>query len=353
MTWFPWFSLFLVLVTGALMIVVPRLSRPDIYFGVTVDPSFRYSETGRVIGRRYVLHVMAATAVASAIIAIAGAGGAPELSTIAVGVLTLASMVALGVANRQMRRYSVPLNPVREASLSVRHDRLPGGLLVSVLPFLILAGSAVYMYVHWNDIPERFPVHYGLNGPDRWADRSARTVFGPLGMGAGILAMLTILNVAVMRSRRIALGGTAAEAESSFRSMNVLIVVATQYLMALIFGAIPLISAFHAASIHFAVYLNVAFTVVIMAITFVLVFRYGQGGTRLAGEAAVTSPPIGDRTPDERWKWGIIYYNPEDPAIMVEKRFGLGYTFNFANVWSWVLLAVLLAIPLTSILIFR
>jgi uncharacterized membrane protein len=39
----------------------------------------------------------------------------------------------------------------------------------------------------------------------------------------------------------------------------------------------------------------------------------------------------------------MIYYNPADPAIFVEKRFGMGYTMNFANPWSWVLMAGLLA----------
>jgi uncharacterized membrane protein len=44
-------------------------------------------------------------------------------------------------------------------------------------------------------------------------------------------------------------------------------------------------------------------------------------------------------TPNECWKAGIFYYNPNDAALFVEKWEGLGYTFNFANRWSWVLLA--------------
>jgi len=42
-------------------------------------------------------------------------------------------------------------------------------------------------------------------------------------------------------------------------------------------------------------------------------------------------------TPNECWKAGMIYYNPNDTALFVEKRTGLGYTFNFANRWSWAL----------------
>jgi uncharacterized membrane protein len=29
----------------------------------------------------------------------------------------------------------------------------------------------------------------------------------------------------------------------------------------------------------------------------------------------------------------MIYHNPNDPALLVEKRMGIGWTFNFANKW--------------------
>jgi uncharacterized membrane protein len=48
---------------------------------------------------------------------------------------------------------------------------------------------------------------------------------------------------------------------------------------------------------------------------------------------------------DARWKAGMVYWNPDDPAIFVPKRVGIGWTFNFANKWSWmVLIAIVVAI---------
>ena len=43
--------------------------------------------------------------------------------------------------------------------------------------------------------------------------------------------------------------------------------------------------------------------------------------------------------PDVGWK-GIFYSNPDDPALWVPKRFGLGYTLNFGNPWSWGIVAL-------------
>ena len=63
--------------------------------------------------------------------------------------------------------------------------------------------------------------------------------------------------------------------------------------------------------------------------------------------------PIGDRTPDECWKWGQIYYNPADPSIWIEKRAGVGYTVNFARPTAWVLVALITLGPLVVILLMR
>ena len=58
-----------------------------------------------------------------------------------------------------------------------------------------------------------------------------------------------------------------------------------------------------------------------------------------------------DPTPLACWKGGVIYYNPNDAALFVERREGLGYTFNFANRWSWVLLAGLVLVMASAVFV--
>lgn len=52
-----------------------------------------------------------------------------------------------------------------------------------------------------------------------------------------------------------------------------------------------------------------------------------------------------NRQNDEFWKWGIIYFNPGDPSIWIEKRIGIGWTLNFAHKESLVIIGMILAIP--------
>ena len=67
--------------------------------------------------------------------------------------------------------------------------------------------------------------------------------------------------------------------------------------------------------------------------------------------------PAGDRTPDECWKWGLFYYNPADPDVWVEKRIGIGWTFNFGHPRAWFILGAILlfaaAVPVLSVLLFK
>ncbi len=49
------------------------------------------------------------------------------------------------------------------------------------------------------------------------------------------------------------------------------------------------------------------------------------------------------------WKWGIFYFNPADPRIVVPKRIpSLGWTLNFAQPISYAFFVTLILIVLLS-----
>jgi uncharacterized membrane protein len=58
-----------------------------------------------------------------------------------------------------------------------------------------------------------------------------------------------------------------------------------------------------------------------------------------------------DSTPNECWKGGIIYYNPNDPAVFVGRRDGAGFTLNLANRWSWAVIGSPLVMVLSGFLL--
>ena len=52
---------------------------------------------------------------------------------------------------------------------------------------------------------------------------------------------------------------------------------------------------------------------------------------------------------NRRWILGTFYVNHEDPSIMVEHRFGLGYTLNLGNWKAVVWLVTFFGLILTGV----
>ena len=73
----------------------------------------------------------------------------------------------------------------------------------------------------------------------------------------------------------------------------------------------------------------------------------------LLGIVSVLLPfvaPRNKRPDDEHWH-GFFYSNPNDPALLVPKRYGIGYTLNFGNRWSWPLLFLVLLMAALPVLL--
>jgi uncharacterized membrane protein len=58
------------------------------------------------------------------------------------------------------------------------------------------------------------------------------------------------------------------------------------------------------------------------------------------------------RDDDRYWNAGVFYNNPDDPALFVPKRYGLGWTMNFGHPQSrLVLIGVILLVLLPPLVV--
>ena len=357
-------GLAILLSVALLLYIMPSLTRPELFFGVTVPHGFRESRAGRGLTRIYRGLVWVLTAVGLAVL-LAGHGRNP-------GVVLGAALwwLAVGGAfcwygmNRLAQRHAVRPTAEREAALTSPREKLPGNWLVKLGPFLMLLGAMLYLQERYAGLPDSYPVHWNFRGvADRFVEKTPNVVFRLPVMGLVICGILAVTAFSLSRqSKRISIRGAAGERESRFRTMNLKVLLGAQYYIASIFAWIAV--TFRAPdAMPFARYVLFAMSVLPLPLPLYLSIRYGQGGSRLADVSTTTldlgegvAPEaagalIGDRTPDDCWKWGQLYFNPDDAAIWVEKRAGVGYTLNFAQPLAWfLLLAMLLGPPLVVFL---
>jgi uncharacterized membrane protein len=317
------------LAMSGLFHIVPRLTRPDLFFAVTVASDFRRTAEARRILSRFYAIVSGCTLLAIALEALA------RLPLAAMLVQGGGFIWALVEAHARALSFAAPSNPIVEVDLAAPRERLPGGPLVAILPLVALAALGVWTGFHMDRLPPRFAVHFGLHGPDRWVDTTPATVFAFLAIFASVCLLLIGVAWALLHwSRRISTSGAGADGERRFRRRVVLLLIVTEYLM--LFPACAMLFQPGAAAMNVW---GVALTIVIVGFVATLLHA-GQGGSRKT--VAAGAAPIGDRTPDACWKWGLFYVNPADPSILIESRFGIGYTVNLGNRWTWIVLSLLL-----------
>lgn len=310
----------ILLLVSAFLHFLPRLTRPGLFFAVTVDPAFPASPAAARITLSFRIILWSFT-----------------LPSIALFCLTQRQefvllqipgyYCAMAVAHRRALAYAAPAESAVEVSLSAPRESFPGGPIAMLAPLVSLAALALWASRNWNRLPEHFPVHWGMHGADRWVWRTPASVYGLLAADGAMSLFFVLIGVGILYwSRRTSAGGSVAFEERRFRRINAQVFLALACFPAgqawIILLQPAAISAWLAGA-----------ALVIGAIYYAALIR---NRPRLSARA-------GDHTPDRCWKLGIFYFNPSDPAVFVLQRFGIGYTFNFGNRWSWAMLATIVA----------
>lgn len=329
---------------------IPRLTRPDLYFAVTVAPGFRDSTDGRLILNRYRREVIGVSLPAFALLVALVLTADLPLAPLALLLLNGACFAIYYRTRRLVLPHAVAPTTVREAHVGIRTRRIPGGWLAASGPFALLAACASFLWTHWQQIPARLILHWGADGqPDRWAARSVGTVYLPLLIATVVLIALTLMLYGIAHwLRPIYAGGLRGEQESRFRRAASTMLLAVEYWVALLCSWLSIRPVLPTSFQRPPVAVAFIPGLIVVAATGVLMWL-GQGGSRTPSAAereSDSSHSIGDRTEDRFWKLGVFYFNRDDPSVMVEKRFGIGYTMNFAHPVAWIIALLLALVPL-------
>ena len=339
---------------GAVAWLAPGFPRGHL-FSVAVQPWLRSTPEGSHVLWSYRMKVTLHTLIAFVwLISPYAAAGSPAPWFVAM-LAGLAwqlggCLFAYQAARRQVLPHGVDPAAVQEAEALRRRVELPGGWTLQAGPFAALAGAALYLRGRWAELPERFPIHWGFDGrPNGWANRSPAGVLGPLLIAAVVAGSMALFGSLLRRDRHTRGAEAAGAAERRFRRAVLWSLLATEYLLVLVSIQVSLLPLAAAAAGGTAGPPRIApfvalILLFVITVTIVLA-RIGRAARLEAARDRVVSQQPGG-SPESRWIAGIIYVNPDDPALFVQKRFGIGYTLNFAHPLSWLILGLSILAPL-------
>ncbi|PRY15943.1 DUF5808 domain-containing protein [Kineococcus rhizosphaerae] len=338
-----------VLLVALTLLLVPTLSAPTLPLGVSV-PRERVTEP---VVRRAVRTYRVAVAVLAVLAVLAAVAG--RFLVLPTYLLLVTGTVAFVVCRRPIRSAKETRGWFRD--VPVRLVAGVGGVSRPPVPVFwyaasagVLVATAAFGWTRYDELPDPFPTHWGGAGvPDAYSAKGFWSVFGPLVAGAAVLLFLLVLTrlvrVAPLRPRAgdadpLALPLARERAAQSL--LGSVTLLATALICALaadgwlhprrleFFG--PALGVFGAGTVV---------AVVVCAVR--------------SRVPATPSPAGGAQAPDDDrfWRAGLFYVNRDDPALLVPKRVGVGWTLNFGHrvgavigVGLLVLVAVGLVLPL-------
>jgi hypothetical protein len=339
---------------GAVAWLAPGLPRGR-FFSVAVQPWLRSTPEGSHVLWRYRMKVALQTLIGIVWLVLAyPTAGTPVPWFVAMlaglGWQLGGCFFAFQGARRQVLPHGVDPAAVQEAEALRRRVELPGGWTLQGGPFAALAGAALYLRWRWADLPKRFPIHWGFDGrPNGWANRNPAGVFGPLLIAAVVAGSMALFGSLLRRDRNTRGAAAVGAAERRFRRAVLWSLVATEYLLVLVSIQVSLLPLAAAAAGGTAgpprIAPFVALILLFVVTVTVILARVGRGARLEAARNRVANQEPGD-SPESSWKAGVFYVNPDDPALFVPKRFGIGYTLNFAHPLSWLILGLSILAPL-------
>ncbi len=207
-------------------------------------------------------------------------------------------------------------------------------LLVAILTSLgTTVMGALYLTARWGDIPAEFATHYGPGfQPDSWDQKSVASVFAITFFNLVILVLMWATAWPMMTGRVARRSDRTSSGE--YRTKVSLAVAAAGTLALSVVVSVGL-TALQIATIlpEFGGLVKpilIGFLVTVLGTTAAFVLWSVRVRSSLerdfAGEGDAESPDN-----DDFYKWGMFYYNPDDPAVLVEKRHGFGVDFNYAT----------------------
>lgn len=208
---------------------------------------------------------------------------------------------------------------------------------------IITVATAVIGMISYPSMPEILAVHYGANGaPNRLATKSVGTAFSLVFVQIGVTTLLGGIAAAIIRSSRpdIDPAHPVGSARWHRRYMSLgakaLLGLVAMIDLGMLGSSLLMWTGTVTSWAPMVVVLPILAAVVVAVVVLARNNRARDEGEEDTG--------LTHRDDDKYWRGGLLYINRDDPALLVPRRFGLGWALNFGNPRAAMLLAGVVAL---------
>ena len=205
---------------------------------------------------------------------------------------------------------------------------------VPIVLITLALGLALYP-----STPDLVPTHIDFAGNvNQWTPKGPALIAFPLLVEVFMAACFIFSHWMTIRSKKDvdpARPAISAYAYGAFARAECILLLVGGSVLTAVLGIVMILMMTEFLSMLVTMVLIIVATLVFVGATIAFSVVYGQSGSRLVKRLEENGDIIADN--DERWKAGIFYWNKDDASLILPKRFGVGWTMNWARPAAWVI----------------
>ncbi|WP_026883040.1 DUF1648 domain-containing protein [Clostridium akagii] len=217
-----------------------------------------------------------------------------------------------------------------------------------ILPIAIILLNIIIGYLVFDSLPIFIPIHWNASGIiDGSAIKSYGLIFEfPVQQIFITMYMFLIYKVIERSKQQI----------NSFRpqhSKEINRVFRYRWAANIIFINIIILIGSSIENLYVMQVININFALLALINPIIIIFIFidvliislctGQGGSRVNIEYNTSDTSNYENLDDDKyWKLGLVYFNPKDPALFIEKRFGIAFGLNYGKKKAYLLIIIVM-----------
>lgn len=361
-----WGVSLLLIVVG---LFIGSMSRRNMVFGVKIPIQLIRNEKVRKVKTVYIVRYVCVMIPFFALTMLLITKEARQMTSFTI-VWIVITMILFVQSNREAKQVKEELKieyrgsseEVNRKKVTVMWDerKLKRHLSLAFIPNWLFIGLGTIVYiVKFPTLPDQIPMNLDFEGNvTSYADKSIFSVFLILLISVIVtLGIYGLMRLNLSAKKEISRLNPKEDGENLFiaRERLNLVISAVILCMNILLIATPAFAfEWIPGGVNMVMISSLVMLVFIMIVFVIFIVTTGFSGDRLSKKnknaEGLNEEKIYFEKSEEKWKLGMFYVNKDDPALMVEKRMGGGYTFNFGNPKAiWILLAILVVVLLTVI----
>ena len=354
------FLIAIIFLSGTLLAATPWFMKKGECFAVTIPESAQVDVRFLAFRKRYAAAVLAVTLICAVALGVvsnvvlgkmSSAADAASLNTILVAAIVAAATIPLIASFALMLHYRKKVKAIKReegwraetdeavALIGFEEAPVPPSLAWNVVYVPIVLITLALGLALYPSTPDLVPTHIDFAGNvNQWTPKGPALIAFPLLVEVFMAACFIFSHWMTIRSKKDvdpARPAISAYAYGAFARAECILLLVSGSVLTAVLGIVMILMMTETLSMLVTMVLIIVATLVFVGAMIAFSVVYGQSGSRLVKRLEENGGIIADN--DEHWKAGIFYWNKDDASLILPKRFGVGWTMNWARPATWVI----------------